>query len=141
MVDEDLVYEKIKNIQNCLKRIRDVTQLDPKSLDDLDTQDIFALNLQRAVQSSLDLALHVVASEGLGLPESLKENFMLLGKAKILSKKETERMVKMVGFRDIAVHEYQILNVKVLKSILRHNLNDLEEFYSTILLHFDLSDS
>ena len=138
MVEEDLVYEKVRNIQNCLKRIRDVTHHDPNSLDNLDVQDIFTLNLQRAIQSALDLASHVVASEGLGLPENLKENFVLLGKSKIISKEQAKHMENMVGFRNIAVHEYQKLDVNVLKSILQHNLKDLEEFYSAVVRHFNL---
>ena len=138
MVDGDLVYEKVNNIQNCLKRIRDVTHLDPQSLDNIDVQDIFTLNLQRAVQSTIDLASHVVAAEGLGLPEDLKENFTLLTKSKIISAECTQHMVRMVGFRNIAVHEYQDLDVRVLKSILEHNLRDLETFYSAILQHFHL---
>ena len=140
MVDRDLVYEKVRNIQNCLRRIRDVTRLDPPSLDNLDTQDIFALNLQRAVQSALNLACHIVAAEGLGLPESLKENFALLKKSGIISDQQQDRMTKMVGFRNIAVHEYQELDVGMMKSILAHNLKDLEQFYSSVLQHFQLSE-
>ncbi len=46
MVEQDIIFGKVKNIQNCLKRIRNVTKLDPAKLDDIDVQDIFALNLQ-----------------------------------------------------------------------------------------------
>jgi len=138
MVDRDLVFEKIKNIQNCLKRIRDVTQFNPNSLDDLNIQDIFVLNLQRAVQSTIDLAAHVVASEGLGVPEKLKENFTLLEKAKIISPECTKKMMLMVGFRNIAVHEYQEIDIEILKSILIQHVADIEKFYIDILQFYGL---
>ena len=75
MVDRDVVFAKINAIQRCLKRIKDVTNLDPETLENLDIQEIVILNLQRAIQSSIDLAAHIVADEGLGLPQELRENF------------------------------------------------------------------
>ena len=45
-------------------------------------------------------------------------------------------MEGMVGFRNIAIHDYQSLNVEILKSILGKNIADLEEFYTTVLRYF-----
>lgn len=139
MVDNDVVLRKVGNIQRWLKRIRDVTGLRPESLDNLDAQDVFVLNLQRAVQSSLDLAAHVIASEGLGLPSSLKENFSLLQKSGIVSADLSERLQRMVSFRNIAIHEYENIDVDVLKSILKHHLPDVEAYYAAIIQHYKLS--
>lgn len=136
MVDRDVVQAKIAIIQRCLRRIKDVTGLDPKRLDNLDTQDIFALNLQRAVQATIDLAAHVVGTEGLGVPQDLREGFRLLVNNKIISRELGIRMEKMVGFRNIAVHEYQTLDIEVLKSILKNDLKDLEDFYTALVGHF-----
>ncbi|WP_337250322.1 HepT-like ribonuclease domain-containing protein [Acetomicrobium sp.] len=58
MPDKDIVLAKVATIQRCFDRIRDVTGLDPKSLEDIDKQDIFVLNLQRAIQACIDLAAH-----------------------------------------------------------------------------------
>ena len=136
MPDKDVVMGKIAIIQRCLKRIKEITHLDPESLDDIDKQDIFVLNLQRAVQAVIDLATHIVASEGLGLPNSIKDNFNLLYEGKIIHRELAKRMEGMVGFRNIAVHNYQSLNGEILKSILGEQLADLEEFYATVLEYF-----
>ena len=84
-------------------------------------------------------AAHIVADEGLGLPDELRDNFRLLKKAKILGKIPCEKLEKMVGFRNIAVHEYEAIDVAVLKSIYKNNLKDLEEFYMLILTRYKLS--
>jgi len=133
--DRDVVLAKIAAIQKSLKRIKDVTGLDPERLDELDTQDIFVLNLQRAIQSAIDLATHVVASEGLGVPDTIRGNFVLLENAKIITKVLSKKMQSMVGFRNIAIHDYQSLDIEILKAILAKNLKDLEQFYTTILTH------
>jgi uncharacterized protein YutE (UPF0331/DUF86 family) len=139
MPDRDVVLAKIAAIQKCLRRIKDVTDLDPDRLDELDIQDIFVLNLQRAIQSAIDLATHVVASEGLGISDTVRGNFVLLKNAKIITQSISKKMQSMVGFRNIAIHDYQTLDVDILKSILSKHLKDLEQFYTTILAHFNIA--
>ena len=136
MPDKDVVMAKVAIIQRCLKRIRETTDNNPDSLDNIDKQDIFVLNLQRLVQAVIDLATHIVASEGLGLPDTIKDNFRLLLEKKIVDKGLAVKMERMVGFRNIAVHDYQFINEKILKSILSKNLSDLEEFYTAVLAYF-----
>ncbi len=133
MPDNDVVMAKVAIIQRCLKRILETTNNDPDSLDDIDKQDIFVLNLQRSVQAVIYLATHIVASEGLGLPDTIKDNFRLLLEKKIISKEIAVKMERMVGFRNIAVHDYQLIDEEILKSILRKHLSDIEEFYTAII--------
>src|SRR5512136_1517894 len=138
MPDRDVVLAKVAAIQKCLKRIREVTGLDPDRLDDPDAQDIFVLNLQRAIQSTIDLATHIVASESLGIPDTIRANFALLEDAKIITRTLSKKMQSMVGFRNIAIHDYEALDVEILKAILVKNLKDLEQFYTVILTRFGL---
>ena len=86
MPDKDVALAKVAAIQKCLRRIRDVTGLDPDRLDEVNNQDIFVLNLQRAIQSAIDLATHIVASEGLGIPDTIRGNFVLLEHEKVISR-------------------------------------------------------
>ena len=136
MPDRDIILAKVASIQRSLGRIRTVTSLDPESLENVDTKDIFLLNLQRGIQAALDLAAHVVASEGLGLPERARESFSLMKNAGIIDGETALKMEKMTGFRNIAVHDYQSLDPDILKSILVYRLKDLENFYSAVLRHF-----
>lgn len=133
MPDMDVIFAKIGNIQRCLKRIKETTNLDPESLDNIDKQDIFILNLQRAIESTIDIASHIVASDGLGLASTIKDNFRFLFEANIIDENLLKKMQSMVGFRNIAVHDYQSIDVDILKSILTKNLKDIEEFYTAVI--------
>jgi uncharacterized protein YutE (UPF0331/DUF86 family) len=135
MPDRDVVLAKVATIHKCLDRIREVTDLDPEKLEDIDKQDIFVLNLQRAVQACIDLASHAVAAEALGLPEKVRDNFSILREKGVVDPELASKMEKMTGFRNIAVHNYQALDLDILKSILSNNLKDLEDF-SSALLHY-----
>jgi len=140
MVDRDVVFAKISSIQRCLKRINDITQGNPASLENLDVEEIVTLNLQRAIQGTIDIAAHVVADEGFGVPQELRENFDLLSKNNVITDELTKQLRKMIGFRNIAVHEYDTINVEILKSIVRYNLKEIEEFYVSILRYYNLSE-
>jgi uncharacterized protein YutE (UPF0331/DUF86 family) len=138
MPDRDVVLAKVAAIQKGLRRIKEVTGLFPERLDDLDVQDIFVLNLQRAIQSAIDLAAHIVASEGLGISDTIRGHFVLLENAKVITKALSQKMQSMAGFRNIAIHDYQNLDIEILKAILSKHLKDLEQFYTAILTHFKM---
>jgi uncharacterized protein YutE (UPF0331/DUF86 family) len=90
-----------------------VTRGTHESLNDPDIQDIFLLNLQRAVQATIDLAAHLVADEKIGLPANLKEHFTLLESRQMIDPSLSKRLQAMVGFRNIAVRGYQQLDLVI----------------------------
>ena len=59
--------------------------------------------------------------------------FYLLYNNEYISSKTWKQMNKMVGFRNVAVHEYDVLDIDILKSVIKHNLVDFENFYKEIL--------
>jgi uncharacterized protein YutE (UPF0331/DUF86 family) len=137
MVDRDLVLAKVDTLERSLARIDSARRR--TGLEALDRQDIIVLNLQRAVQSMLDLAAHVVAREGLGVPDELAASFGLLRRAGILDDDLADRMRRMTGFRNIAVHEYRRLDPDVIESIVRDRLGDLRAFAKVVLERFRIS--
>ena len=99
MPERDILIEKSENIRRCLRRIREVTKMNPESLDDLNVQDIFVLNLQRAIQACIDIALHIVSSLGCELPGTMKESFEILNKNKIILSEPGDQLKKKIVFR------------------------------------------
>ena len=50
------------------------------------------------------------------------------------------KLQRMVGFRNIAVHDYQDLNLDIIESIIKNNLGDFLEF-SKVFLKLESSTS
>ena len=88
------------------------------------------------MQLVIDIASYVISSQQLGVPQSLKDLFQILEKNQTINKEVSLKMQKMVGFRNIAVHDYQAIDPKILKSIITNHLQDLEEFYDVVLRKF-----
>ena len=74
--------------------------------------------------------------EGLGVPDDLAASFDLLKQAGLLDAELTDRMRRMTGFRNVAVHEYRKLDPSIVDSIVRTRLGDLRAFAKIVLERF-----
>lgn len=137
MLERDVLLSKIAIIKNCLQRIKEVTHLDPATLDDFNVQDIYVLNLERAVQAAIDMANTVIAAHNYRLPNSYKMAFFILFENGWIDQTSLQRMQSMVGFRNIAIHDYQEIAVAILKSILTEHLDDFEIFYRQVMQRYN----
>lgn len=84
--------------------------------------------MERASQASIDIATHIVKVKSLGLPNSSRELFDLLLENHIISEDICKQMQGMVGFRNIAVYDYQNLNIEIVVAIMERHLGDFEGF-------------
>lgn len=126
---DDVRLNKVAIIERCITRIREVYASDENNLyENYTKQDSIILNIQRACEATIDLAMHAVRSHHLGIPQESREAFSLLNKAGLLPKELTDRMTSMVGFRNIAVHDYQEVNLDIVKKIVVEHLDDFLDF-------------
>jgi len=132
MVD-DVVFNKVAIIERCIRRIQEEYQGNFLNLENYTKQDSIILNIQRSCEASIDLAMHLVASEALGIPQSSREAFDILQQAGIINGHLSQKLKAMVGFRNIAVHNYQTVNLEIVQGIIEKNLTDLLEFGQLIL--------
>lgn len=131
---DDVILNKAASIERCLHRILEEYAGDNQNLAANQTkQDAIILNLQRACETAIDLAMYVVNQRRLGAPQESRDAFVLLQATGILPADLATKMQKMVGFRNIAVHEYTRLNLEVVQSIITKQLNDFRAFSSTIV--------
>lgn len=134
MID-DIVLNKKESIERCVKQIRAYYEK-PSELsfdEDFFKQDAIAINLQRASELCIDLANHVVKCKKLGIPKGSKESFALLAQAGIIPQKLLKQLEGMVGFRNTLVHVYQELEIRIMKDVIEHHLDDLILFTAHIM--------
>ncbi|OMP66232.1 type VII toxin-antitoxin system HepT family RNase toxin [Domibacillus epiphyticus] len=129
----DVILNKVSVIERCLKRIQEVYENDPVNLENFTKQDSIVLNIQRACEAAIDLAMHIVAVERLGLPQTSREAFDMLHSKSIIDEETAGRLKAMVGFRNIAVHDYQTINLDILKQIVDKHLGDFTQYTKQIL--------
>ncbi len=125
---DDVMLNKAAVIERSLRRVLEIYRADPK-LADLMHVDALTLNVERACQAAIDLAMHVVASKHLGMPQSQADAFRLLADAGEIDRKLSERMIGMCGFRNILIHQYQDLEVELLHKVASEHWKDLVDLF------------
>jgi uncharacterized protein YutE (UPF0331/DUF86 family) len=131
---DDVLINKAAAIERAVRRVREEHAGDDRNLlYDQTRQDAIVLNLQRACESSIDAAMHLVRVRRLGVPQETREAFALLEKADVLDAQLADHLKKMVGFRNVAVHDYQKLNIEIVRSIVVNRLDDFLVFTQLLL--------
>ena len=118
MVDKSLVLRKIERIDAYLKQVRQ--KRDPGFevfRKDIDLQSIVLFNLIQSIQASVDIGAHIISDSEWGVPGSQADIFEILAQNKIISKQLSQRMIKMVGFRNRIVHEYEKIDLRIVYDV------------------------
>ncbi len=126
---DDVLINKLSVINRCLKRIREVYLEAGKNFcNDYTKQDSVILNLQRACEASIDIANYFVKKHELGIPQSSRDSFQLMQTSGLISLATSSNLKKMIGLRNIAVHDYQELNIDIVEAVVNNHLVDFELF-------------
>jgi uncharacterized protein YutE (UPF0331/DUF86 family) len=116
MPPDDILLNKAAIIERCVRRMLEEVRSCPR-LDDFTHVDALTLNIERACQAAIDMAMHVVADRHLGVPQSTAEAFVLLERAGMIDAALAAALGGMVGFRNVAVHQYEDIDMSVLRWI------------------------
>ena len=133
MENEAVIINKYESVKRCLKRIEEEYENNPKNLVDYRRMDSIVLNLQRACETVTDIAMYVVSTRKLGIPQTKKEAFELLKKENLISSDVCDNMKNMIGFRNIAIHDYKQIDEEILQDVIENHLTDLIEFARLML--------
>ena len=131
MTDADLVAKKLAQIETYVAELRSAGR--PEAIYDDVTQERFIEHtLQLAIQSVLDVASHIVSDERLGEPRENRDLIDLLERDGWVAPDHATELGRMVGFRNLLVHEYAKVDLAVVRDVVEHRLEDLLGFVAAI---------
>jgi len=130
---DDILLNKAAIIERCIRRIKEEFTNCPE-LDNFTHLDALTLNIERACQAAIDMAMHIIAVNHLGIPQTSAGAFELLSRNKIIAKPLFTSLKAMTGFRNIAIHEYQTLDNSIIEYIAKEGYKDFIKYCTT----FDL---
>jgi uncharacterized protein YutE (UPF0331/DUF86 family) len=140
LVNNSVILKKITNIRQNLSRLKSKENISLDTLkNDLDAQDIVLHNLQLAIQGCIDIGSHIISDEGWGVAASINEIIHILHGKGVIKADLREKMVAMIGFRNILVHEYEEVSLDVVYNILHNRLKDINEYLLSVVDFFKLN--
>lgn len=128
----DLILNEVSIIERCIRRIYEEYERNPKNLENYTKQDSVILNLQRASEACISLAMYIVATRKLGLPSNTIDAFSLLETEGILSPILSSRMKDLISFSKEAVQDLNGINLVNLQTILDTHLVVYFKYTKTI---------
>lgn len=131
---DDVLINKTATIERCVRRAREEYAVDPASFaTNFTRQDAAILNIQRACEAALDMGQHLIRRERLGVPQSARDVFALLAQGGWIAPTLAEALKRMVGFRNIAVHDYETLQLPITIRIIETHLDEFLDYAANLL--------
>ncbi|WP_020564579.1 type VII toxin-antitoxin system HepT family RNase toxin [Methylosarcina fibrata] len=132
---DDVLINKAATIERCVARAKEEYAANPDGFAaDYTRQDAAILNIQRACEAALDMGQHLIRRERLGVPQSARDVFELLARGGWIEAELAASLKRMVGFRNIAVHDYQQLQLPITVSIITRHLDEFLDYSRALLL-------
>ena len=133
-MDREVVEQKLESLRRCLQRIQTKCPADAETLaTDFDLQDIVSLNLSRAVQLCVDIGAHMISGMDVAAPDTMGQTFDILTQGGVIPAALAINLKKAVGFRNIAVHNYDAINWHIVHSIAKDHLADFSAFAGVVV--------
>ena len=133
MVNQSIVKAKITHIENNLQRLKEKQNISLSELKkNQDLQDIILHNLQLSIQGCIDIASHIISDQGWAVPDTMAGLFDTLVKHTIIPAELNVKLKNMVGFRNIIIHEYEVIDLNKVHKVLIHDIKDIYAFIKQI---------
>ena len=127
------MQRKLESLRRCLQRLRERRPDSAAALAiDEDLQDVLVLNLSRAVQLCVDIGAHLLADSEQPVPTTMGETFVGLAATGLIDGELAARLRRAVGFRNIAVHNYETMDWNIVYGLAGAPLSDFEAFAAAV---------
>jgi uncharacterized protein YutE (UPF0331/DUF86 family) len=139
LVDKALIGRKLERAESYLKQIR--LKKDPGItlfVKDSDLQSIILFNLIQAIQSCIDMGSHIISDSEWETPSTQAEIFEILASNKVITNALAKKMIQMVGFRNRIVHEYEKTDMKIVHTVWKKHIADMESFCRAVVIKYNL---
>ena len=130
------IFEKLENLKEYLgylNKLKAEAQSEEEFVSDFHVFGNTERYLQLSIQSILDIAHLIIIDLDLKRPDDNYEAVSILYDNKVVSESLASKLAKMVGLRNILVHEYGKIDRKKVYEVLTTQTGDLEEFQNQIV--------
>jgi len=134
MVNNNKIRQKLDGLQKNIAFLESMSQM---SIDEfvMDPRNYLSAIriLQISVEAMIDIANHIIAQKGLGVPQTYHDSIKILTKEGYLPQDKETIFRAMIRFRNRAVHMYDEIDEKEIYRIIREHLGDYQDFVDSII--------
>jgi len=134
LVKPEVIESRIKKLQDYLEKLVELKNINKNEfISDFRNSNSAKYLLQVSIESCLDIANHIIASEKFRSPDDYADSFRVLNEQKIVPDSLIDRLIEMAKFRNRIVHIYWEVDEDLVYDIIQNYLSDFELFIQSIL--------
>lgn len=137
IVNKSLVFKKLDFLNNYLHKIESMDFSEEAFIEDADIHDLVMFRVQQAVETCIDIAVHIIAGLNASQRETAKDAFKFLGEKGMIDKELALKMGQAADFRNRAVNGYNNFDFKLLFKDYKEDLKDLRQFGAEIVKYLE----
>lgn len=128
------IISKLERLDEYFGYLKDIQKVNKKSfLTDYHFYGLAERYLQLAIEVIIDIGKLIIVSEDLKRPEDNGDIISIMADNKIITKKSSEKLIGIVNFRNILVHDYEKIDREIVYKKLQKNLDDFSDFKKNIV--------
>jgi len=133
MTNLSTIENKISNTQKHIKIAGRYRKYSREKIEkDVDVRGMVERYLYLSAQGAIDLAEAVISFKNFRKPTTMSEAFYILEEEAVIKDKLAEKMVEMVGFRNIISYGYEKVDYDIVYDVLHNGLKEIEKFLKII---------
>ncbi len=140
-IDRALIAKKLDFLNEQLTKVERMEFDEAELAENPDVHDLVVFRLQQAVETAIDIAVHIISQLDIPRKETAKDAFLVLGQEGIIDKELSAKMGKAADFRNRVVHGYNDFDWRILFKDYRDDLADLRNFGAQIISFLDSAKS
>ena len=136
---QEVIARKVAEIRSRVRRVRELLPDEIVAFRANRTEaEALILNLYLALQGCSDLAMHVVADRGPGVPGGARQAHDLLQQDGLLPDGLATSLAAAIGLRSRIAHSYGALDLQLVFEAAQDDLDDLTAFARVVATAYDL---
>jgi uncharacterized protein YutE (UPF0331/DUF86 family) len=126
VVDPGRIRRLLESLEDYRTRLAELAQLPPDRYED---EERFAGRylVQASAQICIDIANHLISSEGWRVPQDFRDAFTVLEERGLLDEGLANRLRALAGLRNRLVHLYEEIDDALVHQAIREGLGDLNQ--------------
>lgn len=128
-VDKDIIMAKLSKLQQYLNYLKELRKSSFEDfMGDFKITGAVERYLQVSMECMIDIGNEIISSLQLQRPEQYRDIPYILARSRVVPERFADTMASMIGFRNLLVHDYATINLKLVYEFLQTKLTDFEEF-------------
>lgn len=124
-----VIENKVSSIRKYLKILERYKKCTRREIEEnVDIRGAVERYLYLVAQSSIDLAEAIIAYRRFRKPSTMGEAFHILHEEGVISARLRDKLIGMVGFRNIMAHDYEKIDYDIVYEVLHERLGAIEDF-------------